>query len=637
MRSSNFKKSLAASAVLASSIATAVGFSAAAHAAPAGPSNSPLTIGKGAWAPDGSRYVHANADGSIATRNLPGGAEIIVDPAKPGVARSNPTFWNNGTAIVFSETVNGTSKLVSIPTYTPAGTPVPETDPLSFLAQQLPEGTETAPDSNGTSLVFQHHNTATNHEAIYVQDNFGRGSAGPILAADNGTSPAISPDGKTVAFLRKDSTGHEQIWTVAWNGQSAQPPAGTAKQLTTNAEDHFFPTFSPDNTRIAYEARTSTSGALSDVESVSAADGSGLKQESATPGVPDYQPLVKNTETRLAGADRLGTAIAASQAQWQAGSAESVVLTRSDQFADALGGSTLAHSEYGPLLLTPSGGLDGSVKAEITRVLGKPDGHKTVYVLGGEQALSPTVFNAVKSLGYTVTRISGPDRYATSVAIAEQITRNTSQNGWGQPGRVLVATGNLAPDALSAGAAASAGEFNGPIDSVVILTNDKLMPAVTKNYLAQVQAHDVKNYATPVYGIGGQADTALTSDGVKHTGLVGTDRYMTSYLVAKTFFGGASLENASPAGIGFATGADWPDALSGGAFMAREHGPLLLVNPANWLSSDGQNYLYGWAPGTANAYIFGGTKAVAGGTTQSNIGGGISGPAGYNYVLNPHA
>jgi hypothetical protein len=636
MRSSNFKKSLAASAVLASSIATAVGFSAAAHAAPAGPSNSPLTIGKGAWAPDGSRYVHANADGSIATRNLPGGAEIIVDPAKPGVARSNPTFWNNGTAIVFSETVNGVTKLVAIPDYTPAGDPVVENDPLASPGSTFHEGGDSAPDANSGSLTFQHHNTATNQDDIYVQDAYGRGSAGPILAAANGTSPTISPDGKTVAFLRKDNAGREQIWTVAWNGQSAQPPAGTAKQLTTNAEDHFFPTFSPDGSRIAYEGRTATNGAPDNVQSVSAADGSGQKVESTSLGTPSYQPLTKNTETRLAGADRLGTAIAASQAQYQAGTADSVVLSRSDQFADALGGSTLAHSKYGPLLLTPSGALDGSVKAEISRVLGKPEGFKTVYVLGGEQALSPSVYNAVKALGYKIERISGPDRYATSVAIAEQITTNVQVNGWGQPQRVLVATGNLAPDALSAGAASSSGDFNGATDSVVVLTNDKQMPAVTKNYLAQVQAHQSK-YPAAVYGIGGQADTALTSDGVNHTPLVGTDRYMTSYLVAKTFFGGASLHNTSPAGIGFATGADWPDALAGGAFMAHEHGPLLLVNPANWLSSDGQNYLYGWAPGTANAYIFGGTKAVAGGTTQSNIGGGISGPAGYNYVLNPHA
>ena len=635
MRSSAFKKSLAASAVLASSVATAVGFSAAAQATPSGAANSPLTVDKGAWAPDGSRYVHVD-NGAVYTRNLPGGAEILVDPAKPGVARSHPTFFDNGAAIVFSQTVNGVAKLVAIPTFTPAGDPVKETDPLSFLATKFTEGGDTAPDSNGKSIAFQHHDTAANQDEIWVQDDFGRGSAGPVLAAANGTAPTISPDGKTVAFLRKDAQGDEQIWTVAWNGQGATPPAGTPKQLTTDAHDHLAPAFSPDGTRIAFEQGPGNGAAATDVESISAVGG-GQKQESATPGVPSYQPLNKNTLSRLAGADRLGTAIAASQAQWAAGTADSVVLSRSDQFADALGGSALATTEGGPLLLTPTDHLDAGVKTEIVRALGPAaaNGHKTVYVLGGEQALSPAVYDAVKALGYKVQRISGPDRYATSVAIAKQITSFDESNGWGQPGRVLVATGNLFPDALSAGAAAESGAFNGPVGGVVVLTDDKQMPQVTKDYLAQVEAHSVAADPTPVYGVGGQADAALTSVGVKHTGLVGTDRYMTSYLVAKTFFGG--WEASAPKSIGEATGANWPDALAGGAFMGHASGPLLLVRPNQWLSNDGAEYLYGWAPATANAYIFGGDAAVDGGVSQSNTGGGISGPAGYDYLLNPKA
>ncbi|MBW8804387.1 MAG: cell wall-binding repeat-containing protein [Catenulisporales bacterium] len=628
------RKSLAASAVLASSVAATAGIGAGAHAAPAGPGNSPLTLDLGPFAPDGSRYVYADSDGAIITHNSPGGAPLVADPAKPGVARSHPTFFADGSAIVFSQTVNGVSKLVAVPAFTPEGDPVQETDPLSKLSPQpMPEGTESSPDSNGRTLAFQHR--AAGHDEIWVQDAFGRGSEGPIRVTDDGTSPSVSPDGKTIAFLRQDGGGHEQIWTVPWNGQTAQPQAGTPVQVTNDARDHLNPTFTPDGSRITYEGRAKTSGAPDNTESVAATGGS-PRQEWPTAGVPNYQPLNRDTITRLAGDDRIGTAIAASQAQWPsppgnpaAGHypAYSVVLSRSDQFADALGGSTLAQTMGGPLLLTPTDRLDAGVKAEITRVLGPADTHKTVYVLGGEQALSPTVYNAVKKLGYTVERIAGADRYATSIAIAKQIT------GPNQPLRILVATGDNAPDALSAGAAAESFGSGGP-GGVVVLSNDKVMPSSTAAYVKDALAGQEK---PQVYGIGGQGDAALNSIGVKHTALVGSDRYQTSYLVAKTFFGGWEDNGTPPAAVGFATGLTWPDALSGGAFMGQHRGPLLLVDPVNGISPDTQLWLAGWAPYATDAYIFGGLKAVNQ-FAQDNYASLIAGQrAGYTTRNNPKA
>ncbi|NUP51167.1 MAG: hypothetical protein HOW97_28225 [Catenulispora sp.] len=665
MRSSHLRKSLAASAILATSVASAAGFLQSAAASTAGASNSPLTvtdgtrnvvlnghavqyagnIDRGSWAPDGSRIAYVRADGAVITERAGGGGAVVVVPAKAGVVRSHPTWAERGTAIVFAERTGTSSKLMQAPAFTADGGTPQESEVVSLVGAggtAVAAGTEVAPDSNGSLIAFQHQDAGTGHQQIWVQDYYGRGSDGSHLAADDGTDPTLSPDGKTVAFLRTDSAGNKQIWSVPYDATDYNHPLGTAVQLTHDAHDHVNPTFSPDGTRIAYENGPGNGAAPTDVQSI-AKDGSGQHQEWSHPGVPAYQGQNQDSVTRLAGADRIGTAIAASQAMFKSPAANddganAVVLSRSDQFADALGGSALATAKYGPLLLTPTDHLDPAVKAEIARVLGPVRADKTVYVLGGEQALSPAVFNAVKAMGYTVTRLAGADRYETSVAIARQTAdRGVPGENGAHPERVLVATGDNFPDALSAGAAANTFNGNTPAAGVVILSDDKKLPPSTAAYLAEVKSHDAPGYTTPVYGVGGQADTALTNAGIKHIPVAGSDRYQTSYLVAKTFFNGTEDGGAPPTRVGFATALNWPDALSGGAFMGHQRGPLLLVDPVGGEpAKDAESWLLGWSGSISGAYVFGGTKAVPP-ITVEGVGGLIAGPAGADTVTNPKA
>ena len=661
MRRSHLRKSLAASAILATSVASAAGLVQSANASTSGAANSPLTItngtqtvevngravqysgqiDQGAWAPDGSRIAYVRADGAVVTERAGGGDLVVVAPPKAGVTRSHPTWFGGGSTIVFAERTGSTSKVMSVPAYTDPHDAVAEGSPISLLASKMVEGTESAPESNGQTLAMQH--TVGGHEEIWVQDSFGRGSGGPIEVAGSadGLEPTVSPDGKTIAFVRADGSGNKQIWTVPWYGQSATPAAGTPVQLTHDTHDHLHPTFSPDGSRIAYENGPGNGAAATDVQSI-AKDGSGQRQESNAPGIPAYQGQNQDSITRLAGADRIGTAIAASVAQWPKApyqstgendrktQATSVVLSRSDLPYDALGGATLATVAGGPLLLTPTDHLDPAVKAEIVRALGAPSSANTVYVLGGEQALSPAVFNAVKGMGYTVKRIAGPDRYSTSVAIAKEVTADYGADG--QPERILVATGKNFPDALSAGAAAEAstGE-SGPNVGVVILTDDTKIPDVTAAYLAQNAPHAYNG----VYGVGGQADAALTGAGIKHTKVAGLDRYQTSYLVAKTFFD-KGIDGNPPRKVGFATGLNWADALSGGAFMGHLDGPLLLVDAGGEPSKDAEYWLLGWAPTIDSGYIFGGEKAVPDVAT-TGLPGLYAGPASVTVAENPKA
>ena len=280
--------------------------------------------------------------------------------------------------------------------------------------------------------------------------------------------------------------------------------------------------------------------------------------------------------TRVAGANRDLTAVASSQASFPtAGSAKAVVLASDGAFADALAGTPLAVQKGGPLLLTPSAGLTAPVAAEISRVLA-PGG--TVYVLGGPTVLPESVVTQFGAMGFVADRLAGGNRFATAVVIASAM---------GNPTTVFEANGLGFPDGLSAGAAAA------KVGGAILLTNGALQAPATAAYLA---AHPGTDYAA-----GGPAATADPHA----TPIVGSDRFATSAMVAQMFF-------TSPAVAGFASGAVFADALSGGAGIAAQGGPLVLVPYTGALPSSTLSYLQA-TPSITRGYVYGGTGAVGAG------------------------
>src|SRR5437868_12504745 len=178
------------------------------------------------------------------------------------------------------------------------------------------------------------------------------------------------------------------------------------------------------------------------------------------------------------------------------GCASAVLLARSDTFPDALAGGPLAAKVHGPLLLTSSAALDTSVKAEIARVAVSG---ATVYILGGAAAVSAGVETTLTGMGFVPKRLSGANRFATSVAIADEM---------GDPTTVFEATGINFPDALSGGPAAV------KTGGVILLTNGAAQSDATAAYLA---AHPGGTH----YALGGPAAAADPSANP----LVGDDRY----------------------------------------------------------------------------------------------------------------
>jgi hypothetical protein len=278
---------------------------------------------------------------------------------------------------------------------------------------------------------------------------------------------------------------------------------------------------------------------------------------------------------RVSGADRIATSIAASQTAFpKADSARVVVLARYDSFADALAGTPLAAKEVGPLLLTVTSSLTTDTTTEISRVL--PVG-ATIYLLGGNSAISPTVQTTLVTMGYVVQRLAGADRYATAVAIAGAL---------GNPTTVFEADGSNFPDALSAGSAAAQQ------GGAILLTAGSTMPSASSGYLA---AHPSVRYA--IGGPAAKADKGATP-------LVGSDRFATSLLVATTFF-------TSPAAVALASGINFPDALSGGAVASLSNGPMLLVPNVGTIPATTISYLASAGASASSAWLFGGTASVS--------------------------
>lgn len=297
--------------------------------------------------------------------------------------------------------------------------------------------------------------------------------------------------------------------------------------------------------------------------------------------------------SRDAGASRYATGIALSKKQFAADhSAPAVVIATGANFPDALAGVPLAAKKGGPLLLVPPtlDGPDGqAVLAEVSRVLA-PGG--TVFVLGLQGAVKDDVAGTLAG-GRSLVRLGGPDRYATALAIAED------PRAMADPQHVIVTTGTGYADALAAGPYAAGPFALGREQAAIVLSHDAVLDGDTRAYVAGKLAAGGPNVAA----VGGHAVSAVGamagSDGFGK--LWGQDRYATSAAVAAKF----------PAGdpVGVAIGSNFPDALTGGGYMAGVGGPILMTDPTT-LSTPTGTALVAVATSVPTVDLFGGPAAL---------------------------
>ena len=598
------------------------------------------------FSPDGTRAVFQDGTtGDLWISNADGtGARLLDKASGPVVDLVNPADvfpqWMDDSTVVFVRNNGG-------------GTFQIKADGTGLTAYQAPAGVQGHLVFGPGGLVAGISSDASGF-TISIFDP----ATSKVATVKDADSISFSPDGKKIAYTPwGGGHGTAQIVIANIDGTSPTP-------LTHVAGSTFQPVWSPDGTEIAFQEQTwitSASGGTwgpDNLDVIPAAGGTPKPIVTNAPIAggnlawdngplytgptnspsPFLPPVTRPTIDRLGGTDRVDTAVKVSgynTADRGTGFlpgegnvvAQSAVLARDDQFADALSGNALAVAKSGPLLLTDPQKLSPEVAKELTRIL--PPG-ATIYLLGGEKALSPQVAADVAALGFTVDRVAGPDRYATSVKIAQTIG--------GTPGSVALATGNLFPDALTAGAGVNGNRTAKLGTGVVLLTDDGVLPKETKDYLAGVNP-DVSK----VYAIGGQGVAAVAAGEPgwkgKVTDLAGRDRYATAAAVAGSSM--FQVENGGPLVPGIATGQNWPDALSGGALTGRWDSPLLLAEggslPAaelGWLKqhapfSMGPSGLMGALP------VFGGTAAVPDSVIKQ-VGDSLYGAGKYDVFDNRH-
>ncbi len=292
--------------------------------------------------------------------------------------------------------------------------------------------------------------------------------------------------------------------------------------------------------------------------------------------------------TRIEGKSRIQTAISISREGWEYDSTDAVMLASAYSYPDALAGVPLAYALDAPILLTSGKALETDVLREIERI-----GAEKVYILGGNLVITAEVADALKNIGYEVQRIAGKSRFDTAVEIAKKLQSVTGK----KPAEVFFAYSHNYADALSIGSVAAIKKV-----PVLYIAADGVLSDATKAYL---QSSGAKT-ATILGGklaIAGAAENNIKKAGASTVvRIAGGSRYETCIKINERF---ASVIGGNSVCV--ATGLDYPDALAGGVFAAKNGAPLVLVPKK--LTSVQTGYINSIDPDIT--YIFGGKIAVS--------------------------
>ncbi|WP_024621141.1 cell wall-binding repeat-containing protein [Metaclostridioides mangenotii] len=256
----------------------------------------------------------------------------------------------------------------------------------------------------------------------------------------------------------------------------------------------------------------------------------------------------------LTGKDRYDTAVKISQNAFT--SANNIILVNDSSLPDALSVTPYAKVKNAPILLTQSNKLNDQTRKEIERLKAK-----NVYIIGGENSVNKGVKNDLDFRGYSVERISGEDRYATSLKVAKELDKISNIS------EISLVNGEKGlADAVSIGAISAQNGMP------IILTNP------TDNMVNIIELVKTENIIK-AYVVGGDRwfpnDIANKLPEIEK--ISGIDRNITNLKVINRFYKDSTLNNLYVSKNGMGNQENLIDALSVGVVASKNQSPVMLV------------------------------------------------------------